>query len=648
MAKINPILILIIVLIVVVVLAYFYTQRSNCKTKKCAEGKSPNSHVGSANHEDLVHNASSPKVDCPRDASSPKSNPVKITTPTAKDCPSDASSQSEDSVSEASSHHGDHLPDASSHRGDGNVLGRTHQDASREVSSQKGKGDCSTLVILPPEACPPDAILLPQDCSTVVVSPLEDSVPVVISPAAAHSPEVILPAPEERLRTKSSSTSDSSSSSDSASSSGDSQDGDAPLFFENEPSPLSEIRPFFHRIEANDVVPAAAPVNPKALSNTGAWSFNNVAAAYGLGKVAGVQSGVLAGKGAVVAIVNAYSIPTIVSDLTASLSSSNGIAAGSAATANKIAANLKIVKIGSSGQVVPSVPTSQGWGIEHSLDVQTIMSLCPGAQVYLVQANSPTANDLTVAIQYAVLTLQAQVVSMSWGGSYPCANAQFVNGDPMTCLSDSIFQTYPNTIFVAAAGDYGAQTGWPMAHPNVVAAGGTTLLSVDVAAGTCVQTAWKGSGGGPDGYYPAHPAQQVAYNKPIKALTPDVAFVADPTSGVWIYNTSVPAGTPAWAVYGGTSLSAPIFASIVALINSARVSRSKAPLTQKQVFSAIYGPAFKGPGVAHAAPQSNYFLPITVGNNNNALSGYSASVGYDYVTGQGSTNNAFYSAMVAL
>jgi hypothetical protein len=611
MAKINPVLILIIVLIVVVVLAYFYNQQSNCKTKKCAERKSSPSHGGSVNHVISVNEVSSPKGDCPRDASSSKGNPSPVLVLPRENCPPDAGSQSGDSSSEASSHQGDCSSEVSSHQGDFGVRRTQQQEAPKDASSQQG--DCPPVVISPPEACPPDVIL----------------------------PVEVLSRPE------SSPTSDSSSSG-SSSSSDDCQDGDIPFIFENEPKPLSEIRPFFHRIEANEVVPAAAPIKPKALSNTGAWSFNNVAAAYGLGKVAGVQGGVLAGKGAVVAIVNAYSIPTVTSDLTAALSSSNGIAAGSAATANKIAANLKIVKIGSSGQVVPSVPTSQGWGIEHSLDVQTVMSLCPGAQVYLVQANSPTANDLTVAIQYAVLTLQAQVVSMSWGGSYPCANAQFVNGDPMTCLSDSIFQTYPNTIFVAAAGDYGAQTGWPMAHPNVVAAGGTTLLSVDVAAGTCVQTAWKGSGGGPDGYYPAHPAQQAAYDKPIKALTPDVAFVADPTSGVWIYNTSVPAGTPAWAVYGGTSLSAPIFASIVALINSARVAQSKAPLTQNQVFSAIYGPAFKGPGVAHAAPQSNYFLPITVGNNNNALSGYSASVGYDYVTGQGSTNNAFYAAMVAL
>jgi len=406
-------------------------------------------------------------------------------------------------------------------------------------------------------------------------------------------------------------------------------------------SPTSGVNAAFTTKGDGKVAPAAI------FYNFGAWSFQNVAAAYGLQNIACVQGGVPAGSGAVIAIVVAYSIPTIKNDLKAALSSTKGIIPGNTSLATTISNNLTIVPVNSSGQAVSSVPQNAGWGIEASMDVQTIVSLCPGAKVYLVQANSASINDMVMAVKYAVETLKAQVVNMSWGGSYPCSNNVGVNAEPFSCLADQLFANYPNVIFAASAGDSGAQTGWPMAHPNVVSIGGTTLNMVNNTSGTSTQSGWKGSGGGPDSYYNAGSYQQQAYGFMAKRQTPDIAFLADPASGVWVYDTTG-TGTKPWAVYGGTSLAAPVFAAIVGLINSARIKVGKSPLTQTQLWNGIYGSNFKGPSVILSSPQSTYFQPITIGNNSNALAGWDCTNGYDFVTGMGSTNTTFYNAMIAL
>jgi subtilase family serine protease len=49
--------------------------------------------------------------------------------------------------------------------------------------------------------------------------------------------------------------------------------------------------------------------------------------------------------------------------------------------------------------------------------------------------------------------------------------------------------------------------------------------------------------------------------------TPDVSLVADPNTGAWIADPSnLPASNP-WQVVGGTSLSVPSWAGLIALVN---------------------------------------------------------------------------------
>ncbi len=444
-------------------------------------------------------------------------------------------------------------------------------------------------------------------------------------------------------------------------------------------APLGQNRPTFIRlnpslessVQSQSVTTSATKNNKSNTSkNVGSktstpqptsYTFSQIATAYGVGNVAGVQGSTLAGAGAVIAIVDAYSNPNIKADLITALTSSYGILYGktnATTLANTIANNLTVVSVNSSGQAVSSVPGNTGWGAEEALDVQTIMSLCPGAKVYLVQANSASTNDLTMAVQYAVQTLKAQVVSMSWGGGYPCTSGETLAG-AFSCLADQLFANYPNVIFAAAAGDSGdgsskcngANVGWPMAHPDVVGVGGTYIASVSTAnGGTAVQYPWADSGGGPSNYYYCNSYQQQAYTHTTMRQTPDVGFLADPYSGVKIVDTY---GSGNSGTYGGTSLACPIFASLVGLANSARIKNSKAPLTQAQIWKAIYGVkgttpySFKG---LDAATNTTFFQQITNGNGtevgSNGCTSYPGN--YDYITGMGSSNNAFYSYLLTL
>jgi hypothetical protein len=104
-------------------------------------------------------------------------------------------------------------------------------------------------------------------------------------------------------------------------------------------------------------------------------------------------------------------------------------------------------------------------------------------------------------------------------------------------------------------------------------------------------------------------------------MTPDVSLVADPATGAWVsepYNLNP---TNPFEVVGGTSLSAPAWAGLFALINQGRVAADESTLnsvTPTDAQQALY-----------MLPQSAYNV-ISSGNN-----GYSAAAGYNLVTGLG-------------
>ena len=190
---------------------------------------------------------------------------------------------------------------------------------------------------------------------------------------------------------------------------------------------------------------------------------------------------------------------------------------------------------------------------------------------------------------------------------------------------DSSFLTpagHGGVTFLASTGDSGAPGEYPAFSPNVLAVGGTSL-NLNSAGNYASETGWgsgagqPGSGGG-QSVLESEPAYQLSVQHSGKRQIPDVAFDAYPNTGVPIYDTHGISGQTGWFQVGGTSLSAPSWAALLAIANQGRALAHKGTLLNQQAMTALY-----------TLPQSD-FHDITMGNN-----GFPAKPGYDLVTGRG-------------
>src|SRR5205807_2140841 len=87
-----------------------------------------------------------------------------------------------------------------------------------------------------------------------------------------------------------------------------------------------------------------------------------------------------------------------------------------------------------------------------------------------------------------------------------------------------------------------------------------------------------GSGGGTSLYEP-QPGYQAGIQSSGYRSTPDVSFVADPNTGAWIADPYNRPGDDPWQVVGGTSLAAPSWAGLIALVNQGRVAVGESTLS---------------------------------------------------------------------
>ncbi|WP_321957061.1 S53 family peptidase [Burkholderia cenocepacia] len=240
-------------------------------------------------------------------------------------------------------------------------------------------------------------------------------------------------------------------------------------------------------------------------------------------------------------------------------------------------------------------------------------------------------SELLRAINLAVSDNTAKVINMSWGLA-EC------RGSPG--FADSAFQlgVAQGQTFVAATGDNGSypcnssngsaprngqysdihtrSVNYPASSPYVVAVGGTTLntSSSDVYIS---ESTWPYSGGGISSSESTPNWQSSSY--PYREL-PDLAFDADPGTGILLYLTqSSTSGIQQTQfggnAYGGTSLSAPLFVGAWARLETA--NRNSMGFAAPAIYS--YSSSFP-------------FHDVTTGNNGY----YSARTGWDNATGWGS------------
>ena len=99
-----------------------------------------------------------------------------------------------------------------------------------------------------------------------------------------------------------------------------------------------------------------------------------------------------------------------------------------------------------------------------------------------------------------------------------------------------------------------------------------------------------------------------------------MAYLADPNTGVSIYNTYDFGGSTPWITVGGTSLACPMWASLIAITDQERLVAGDTLLD---------GPTQTLPMLYSLAASD--FNDILTGNN-----GFPAGPGYDLVTGIGS------------
>ena len=209
-------------------------------------------------------------------------------------------------------------------------------------------------------------------------------------------------------------------------------------------------------------------------------------------------------------------------------------------------------KVDQNGQQGNYPAPDPGWIAEQSLDADMVSAICPLCHIVLVEANSQALSDMYAAENEAV-ALGAKFVSNSWGTAEYAGEQQ----DAQQYLN------HPGVAITAAGGDYGylgrGTANWPASSQYVTSVGGTTLTRDSGSPRGWDESAWSGTGSGCSLYEPKPSWQHDSGCA--NRMTNDVSAVADPNTGVALYDSA--AG--GWLVAGGTSAATPVIASTYAL-----------------------------------------------------------------------------------
>ena len=332
------------------------------------------------------------------------------------------------------------------------------------------------------------------------------------------------------------------------------------------------------------------------------------------------------------------------------------------------------------------------WALEVALDVEWAHATAPLANIMLV--TTPTAETLGVqgfpqmmnAEQYVIDNHMADVISQSFGAG----EGSFQNGvAPIDQLRQAFIDAQAHHVTVFASSGDGGTTNtfkepvknpgaipypsviWPASDPLVTSVGGTYLCT-DATTGTSVDSAsppaacranpgtrevgWIDSGGGYSilfsrpAYQDTLPAGSTFVGSSAGAPgpnsnmrgVPDIAYQASSRTGVLVYVTEpYPPGATStgcgganpcsigWYVVGGTSAGSPQWAGLIAMAD--QIAGRDLGFINPALYQIAGNPA------TYAAD----FHDVTVGNNQtSSIPGYSASPGWDAVTGLGTPNVA--------
>ncbi len=305
----------------------------------------------------------------------------------------------------------------------------------------------------------------------------------------------------------------------------------------------------WHGVHANGKGPSPATSTPSG------YGPAELRSAYGL-----TEASLSDGTNQTVAIVDAYDDPNAEADLRVYREKFYG--AGSALPAcSETRTTTCFEKVNQEGKKENYPTANTSWSQEISLDLDMVSAICPNCKILLVEASSNGMANLGTAESYAAV--HAKAVSNSYGAS-----------EFSTETSYDSYYSHPNVTTTVSAGDGGYGVEYPAASQYVTAVGGTSLTRASISRGW-TETVWSGTGSGCS-KYETIPSWQPYTPQCAKRTVADVSADANPNTGVAVYDTY---GEPGWLVFGGTSVSSPIIASVYALAGNTSTAQSLYALT---------------------------------------------------------------------
>jgi subtilase family serine protease len=427
---------------------------------------------------------------------------------------------------------------------------------------------------------------------------------------------------------------------------------------------------YFGEKLASDKPPAYGATQPYAPCGYTAAQFQG---AYGLDKA--IKSG-NDGSGQTVAIIDAFASPTILQDAN-TYSQRHGLPP------------VKFRQIVPKGifNVPEDEPTEcdpQGWYGEETLDVEAVHSMAPGANVLYVGGQDCLDEELIAAMNKIVNGNLAQIVSDSFGDF-----GEDVPNGIKNAWHDTFRQAAIQGIGVYfSSGDDGDEivnlgtrsVDFPADDPLVTAVGGTSL-GVGKTNNYLFETGWGtsnsnltngawaptppgdylyGSGGGTSqlfaqpGYQKGVVPRDIAhyFGKPGRAV-PDVSLDGDPGTGMLVGQTQTfPDGSVKYSEYrlGGTSLSSPLLAGVMALTDQAAGKRHG--FTNPLFYALAGSPTYRdvvSPSKQFALVRNDFVNGadpadgiVTHLRTFNTTGTIHTRPGYDDVTGLGTPNGAAF------
>lgn len=402
-------------------------------------------------------------------------------------------------------------------------------------------------------------------------------------------------------------------------------------------------------------------------------------AAYGLD---GALAAGYDGRGATVAVVDAYASPTILADVQtyADRNDSNH-----PVRASQFSQSLP------AGYHDTDLCGASGWYGEETLDIEAVHAMAPLADILYVGASSCFTYDLAAAVNTVVDNELAQVITNSFGSAESDAAT-----DPAGIIErhQTYLQAAAEGISVLfSSGDNGdeivasgiRQTDMDASDTFVTAVGGTSLaIGQDngyefeqgwgTGKSTLTNGAWEpwppafvyGSGGGTSrlfkqpGYQRGVVPRSIAryFPRGPHRAVPDVAMVGDPNTGMLVgQSQTFPDGTVGYGEYriGGTSLSSPLFAGTIAVAD--QLNQGRLGFLNPRLYRLVGSRALHD--VDHGRAVTDGVVRVDYANGFDDAAGTITSLrtlnqtgtiytrpGYDDVTGVGTPNGmAFLGAM---